>query len=208
MVRVLTSVHSLSFFKRNTISFWPKHRRQRPVIVPAHAARSRMISRPTQPTSPHIRKLYTPSRPVRHTRRGSYPLLNESRPINPFQRRPNRAQNPVTTGRDPTKSRGVWVSALMARALTGVVARIQPRPLPWDLMPPAVTSIPWTVLRICRSCHRQIPTAVSDAKTFMSFFRHPRHPLASMYPRHLFLHHRRSPGGPQSDPFPPPASVT
>ena len=204
----LHTIHSLSFFKRNTTSFWPKLRRQGPVIVPTHAARSRMISRPMERTNPRTQKRCTPSRPARHTPRGSCPLLSESRPTNPFQRRPNRARNPVTIGRDPTTSRGAWVSALMVQALAGVVARIQPRPRPWDLTPPAVTSIPWTALRICQSCHHQIPTAVSDAKTFLSFFRHPHHPLPSMCPRHLFLHHRRSRGGPRSGPFPPPASVT
>jgi len=142
------TVHSLNFFKRSTTSFWPKHHRHRPVIVPTHAATSRMNPRPMGSTSPHVRKQCTPSHPVHHTRRGSCPLCSgnrsRNRSRNPSRRRSNSARSPVTTGRGPSKSRGVWVSTLTVRTLTGAVLRIQHRPRPWgpSRTPPVIASIP------------------------------------------------------------------
>jgi len=138
------TVHSLNFFKRSTTSFWPKHRLHHPVIVPTHAVTSRMNPRPMGSTTSHVRKQCTPSHPVHHTRRGSCPLRSGSRSRNQFRRRSNSAQSPITIGRGPGKSRGVWVSTLTVRTLTGVVLRIQPRPRPWgpSRMPPIIASTP------------------------------------------------------------------
>ena len=136
------TIHSLKFFKRDMTSFWPKRRSHSPATVPTHAATSRVNSRPMEPTSPLIRKQCIPSLPARHTRKGSCPLRSESPPRNPFQPRPSRAQSTVTTGRDQTKFRGVWVSTLTVRALTGVVVKIQSRPRPWDPTALVVTSTP------------------------------------------------------------------
>jgi len=130
---ILTAVHSWSFFKRSTTSFWQKHRRHHPVIAPTLAATSRMNPRPMGSASPHVRKQCILSHPVRHTQRGSCPLRSESRSRNLFRRRSNRAQRAVAIGRGPNKSRGVWASSSMARTLTGVVLRIQPRLRPWGL---------------------------------------------------------------------------
>jgi hypothetical protein len=127
------TIHSLNFFKRNTISFWPKRRRHHLAAVLTRAATSRTSSRPMGSTNPHIPKQSIPSPPARHTRRGSYPLHSESRSRSLSQRRSNRAQSPVIAGRGPTKFLGVWVSTLLVRTLTGVALRIQPRPRPWEL---------------------------------------------------------------------------
>ena len=129
---ILTVVHSLSFFKRSTTSFWPKHRPHHPVIAPTLAT-SRMNPRPMGSTSPHVRKQCTLSHPVRHTQRGSCLLRSESRSRNIFRRRSNSVQRVVAIGRGPNKSRGVWASSSMARILTGVVLRIQPRLRLWGL---------------------------------------------------------------------------
>ena len=141
-VHMLTQIHSFNFFKRNTTSFWPKHRRHHPVIVPTHAATNKTNSRPMVPTSPCIRKQCTPSHLALPIQRGSCPLASGSLSKNPLQRRPNRARSPVTAGRGPANPRGVWVSTLMVRTLTGVVPRIQSRPRLWDLTPPIVALIP------------------------------------------------------------------
>ena len=130
---ILTTVHSLNFFKRSTTSFLPKHRRHHPVIVPPLAATSRMNPKLMELTSPHVRKQCTLLHLVRHIQRGSYPLRNESRSRNLFQRRSNSAQRAATIGRGPNKPRGVWVSSSMVRTRTGVVLRIQPRLQPWGL---------------------------------------------------------------------------
>jgi len=55
------TVHSSNFFNRSTTSFWPKHRRHRPVVIPTHVATSRMNPRPVGSTGLHFRKQCTPS---------------------------------------------------------------------------------------------------------------------------------------------------
>ena len=137
-------VYSLSFFERSMTFFWPKHRRQRLVIVPIPATTNRMSPRTMYPTNPHVQKQCTPSHLVRHIQKGSCPLGRESGSKNPFQQRSNSAQSPATIGRGPSRSQGVWAFTLMVRTLTGVVPRIQPRRRPWGLFRPPlpVASIP------------------------------------------------------------------
>jgi hypothetical protein len=122
---------SSNFCKRSTTSFWPKLRHRPSAIVPTHAAKIKANQRSTGFPSPRIRKQCTPSHPARHTRRGSYPLPNESKFRNPSQRRPNHTQNPVTTGRGLSKSPEAWISTSTIQPLTGAVLRIQPRPRLW-----------------------------------------------------------------------------
>lgn len=125
--------HSSNSSKGSMTSLRPKHRHHHPVIVPTHAATSRMKPSPMGSTSSHTRKQSTPSRLVRHIRRGSCPLPSGSRFRKLFQQKTNRAQNAAVTGRDPSESRGVWVSTLMVQVPIGVILRIQPQRRLWGL---------------------------------------------------------------------------